>query len=308
MSRGDLPFRYAHSGLQIASAIELEAWEAFRTPARGAPDVAIVISDEPCPDWPSDGTTVVEGDSARFVIDGVGGWDMQGGRRIVLHPSLSADPRELQLFTLGSAWGLLGYQRGHAMWHGSAVSNGAGLAMLFCGTAGEGKSTMAAAMLDAGATLIADDLSRVELRDGWPSIHPSSSRIKLWNEAIGQLGWQERIVERDWMREDKFHCAVPRHAAGEGPRPLGAIVVLASGEREECVFEQLRGSEALTQVLASTVYRPEALDAMDRWTEQGALAARILGQVPVYRLTRPRNLASLREGALQAADLLDTLG
>ena len=300
-----LPWPYRHSGLLVASQIELEAWEAFRTEYAGDPDVAITLSDEPCPDCPSDGLTGVGKQGVRFAVEGVGGWQVQEGRRILLHPSLSADPRELQLFTLGSAWGLLGYQRGQAMWHGSAVEL-KGRCVLFCGVAGEGKSTTAAAMLAAGARLVADDLSRIVPDSTGPSIFPSSSRIKLWREAIDEFGWEDRIIERDWMRDDKYHCYVPSHRAGAGPAKLDAVVVLHSGKDIE--LQPLSGGAALTEVLAGTIYRPEALEAMGRWGEQGALAARIVSQLSVWKLTRPRDLGALQHSVDEVSAMLDSLG
>ena len=300
-----LPWRYRHSGLLVGSQIELEAWEAFRTEDEGEPDVAIVLSDEQCPDCPSDGRTGIGEQGVRFAVDGVGGWQVQEGRRILLHPSLSADPRELQLFTLGSAWGLLGYQRGQAMWHGSAVELD-GPCVLFCGEAGEGKSTMAAASVAAGARLVADDLSRVSSGESGAVLYPSSSRIKLWREAVEHFGWNDRVIERDWMREDKFHCSVPAHCAGKGPENLDAIVILATGAA--LGGERLTGGAALAAVLAGTIYRPEALEAMGLWGQQGALAAKIVAQVPVWQLTRPRDLAALDDSVNAVTEMLKSLG
>ncbi|MFA6218475.1 MAG: hypothetical protein WC692_01715 [Erythrobacter sp.] len=289
---------YAHSGLSLTSQVELPEWDDFAADvAAGAPDVTIALSDERAPAFPADGSTHVRGDTAGFCIAGVGCWKLERGRAITLYPGLAADPRELRLFTLGSAWGLLGYQRGHAMWHGSAIEIG-GRAVLFCGDAGEGKSTMAAAMVATGAALVADDLGRVEPGVGGAAIHPSSARIKLWSAALDHFGWRERVIERDWMRGDKFHCGVPSHHGGGGPLPLAAVVVLATGDR--LALEPLKGGEALKAVLAGTIYRPEALEAMGRWGEQGALAMRVVAQVPVMKLTRPRDLAALG----RAADLV----
>ena len=280
-----MTYRYRHSGLAVASQLELPEWAAFQAEF-DAPDVQIVIDDAPCPDCPSDGSTAIEGYTMRFAIDGIGGWQVVGGHTLRLHPGMTADPRELRLFTLGSAWGALGYQRGLAMWHGSAVARG-GRAFLFCGEAGAGKSTMAGALLARGAALVADDLSRVEPG----AIHPSSARIKLWGEAIERFGWQERVIQRDYLRDDKFHCSAPNHLTGEQAVPLGGIVVLERADG--LALDRLVGSAALREVLRGTLYRPEMLEAMGRWAEQGALAAQIVAQVPVWRLRRPKDYAAL---------------
>lgn len=289
-------YRYRHSGLTVASDIALPEWAEFAEADTSAlPDIRIVLSDEPCADCPDCDFVAEDNGDVRFAMPGVGGWQVMAGSRIVLHPGLAAVPSEIRLFTLGTAWGALGYQRRHAMWHGSAVMTKAGRTTMFCGGAGEGKSTMAAAMLARGAVLVADDLSRVEPGKGRPLIHPSSTRIKLWRTAVDALGWQDRTLERDFMREDKFHCSVAHCAAGQAPIALDEIVVLVTGETIERTV--LTGSEAVKAVIAGTVYRPELLDAMSLWAQQGAMAARIVAQCKVTRLTRPRDLARIDEVA-----------
>ncbi|WP_261389075.1 HPr kinase/phosphorylase [Qipengyuania aquimaris] len=279
---------YRHSGLLVASAIELPEWEGFACEP-GDPDVRIALSDEPCPDCPADGSVAV-GESLRFAVEGIGGWQVEGGHSISLHPGLTADLPELRLFTLGSAWGGLGYQRGFAMWHGSAVERD-GRAVLLCGDAGAGKSTMAAALVARGAMLVADDLSRIEPARENASIHPSSARIKLWREAVERFGWRDRVLQRDYYREDKFHCSVPGHSAGKAPFRLAAIVSLEEGETLS--FQRLPGGEALKTAMKQSIYRPEMIEALGKWGEQGALGAQITANCPVYRLTRPKDFAAL---------------
>ncbi|TMM48907.1 hypothetical protein [Qipengyuania marisflavi] len=293
-------YRYRHSGLIVASALPLPEWEAFAAQDTGAADVTIALGEGPMAcNLAYDGLTFDDG-VMRFQIDDIGGWEIAEGNRITLFLDPAADMRELRLFTLGSAWGALGYQRGHAMWHGSAVAR-EGHAVLLCGDAGEGKSTMAGALLSRGGTLVADDLSRIAPGKGAAVIHPSSARLKLWREAIDRLGWQDRVIERDYYREDKFHCSVAAHAAGDPPMPLAAVVVLTTGEAVS--LERLQGGAAVQAALRGTMYRPEMLEALGEWAQQGALAARIAVNCPVWRLTRPRDFAALDEACAALAPL-----
>ncbi len=297
--------RYFHSGLRIASEMHLPEWDVFSCDWPGDADVEIAISDGQAPAFPSDASTAVTNDTAGFAIDGIGAWELESGRRMVVFPSTAADPRMVRLFTLGSAWGLLGYQRGDAMWHGSAIEI-AGHTAMFCGAAGEGKSTMAGTMIAAGAALVADDLSRIGTMGEGVCIHPSSARIKLWGEAVAHFGWQDRVIERDLVREDKFHCSVPANHARGCAMPLSAICVLETGDR--LALDPLSGVHALKAVLRGTIYRPEAIEAMGRWGEQGALAAAVVAKVPVWRLTRPRDLAALADAGALVVGMLDRLG
>lgn len=297
--------RYFHSGLRIASDIALPEWAAFACEGAHPVDVTIALSEQPPPDLPADGSTIVTGDKAGFAIAGVGGFLVDRGERMTLYPALAAEPAELRLFTLGSAWGLLGYQRGHAMWHGSVVER-RGRAVLFCGDAGEGKSTMAAAMVAAGARLVGDDLNRVAPEGAGAFVYPSSSRIKLWREAVEHFGWQDRVIGRDLMREDKFLCDPGSSHAGGPAVPLVATIVLSSGNAMK--VEHLSGGDALAAVLRGTLYRPDALEAMGRWAEQGALAARIIAHTQVYRLTRPRDLDAIGECVDSVLEKLERIG
>lgn len=286
------PLHYFHSGLAIASDLALPEWQDFARGGGG--DVAIVVSDAEAPACNEADGTIVEGNLIRFAIDDVGVWEIQGGQTIRIFPHADAQDRELRLFTLGSAWGALGYQRGLAMWHGSVVESH-GEAILFCGDAGMGKSTMAAAMLAKGWSLVSDDLSRIDAAVEGPCVYPASTRIKLWRNAIEALGWEDRVIQRDHFRDDKFHLDAPTNDAGEGPLPLAAIFVLADGEQID--IERLEGHRAVTAVLAATVYRPEMLEAMDGWVRQAHVAAQVVAGTPVYILRRPRDLARLGEVA-----------
>lgn len=297
-------FTYRHSGLFVASQIELPEWAAFAREADGEADVRISVTpDAPFPDIGD--RLLVEDERVRFAVEEVGGWTIEAGQSITLTPRQGADAQELRLFTLGSAWGMLGYQRGHAMWHGSAARLG-GRTALFCGDAGEGKSTMGAAMVDAGALLVADDLSRVEPQASGPLLYPSSQRLKLWGEAVDHFGWRESVLHRDWRREDKFHCSVPTNPDLASACALDLIVVLETGESHR--IEPLRGAEAVAAVLKGTIYRPEALGEMGRWNEQAVLAARIVAGCHVVRLTRPRDLDALDRSMSLVSDCLGSLG
>ena len=282
-------FHYRHSGLAIESVLELPEWSAFAARAMGAPDVVIRLG-EGGPEFADDCEVTVRGSTLAFAIPGIGGWEVEGGQTIRIYPDPVADPAELRLFTLGSGWAALGYQRGFAMWHGSAVTRQGG-AVMFCGPAGEGKSTLAAALVARGCSLVADDLSRVVPDKGAALIYPSSTRIKLWREAVERLDWTGRVIGRDWMREDKFTCTATAAASSAEPIPLIALVVLVEGE--ELRTERLSGADAVSAILNGTLYRPQILDALGGWAGQGTMAAKVASTTEIYRLTRPKDFTGL---------------
>ncbi|UIP06358.1 hypothetical protein LY632_11750 [Erythrobacter sp. SDW2] len=292
------PFRYRHSGLLVESALELPEWHAFVAADGGEADVTIRFAPTLGKAAPPNHTPVMEGEALRFSVPDVGTWRISGGRLIEIEPFGDPASIEVRLFTLGSAWGTLGYQRGWAMLHGSAVLGPKG-AVLFCGPQGAGKSTMAAALAQQGLPLVSDDLSRVEpgRADKPTRLWPSSTRHKLWDEAIDRLGLSDRERVQDYFRADKFHLESSTSVPVELPVPLVGIYALDFGDSFR--IERLTGAEAATSVLRETIYRPLFLEAMGRLAEQAVHAARIAASVPVWRLTRPADLAQLSDVGAQ---------
>ncbi|MFN2100146.1 hypothetical protein [Altererythrobacter sp. MF3-039] len=283
---------YRHSGLVVRSQLALPEWEAFEAKGSvGDADVTIQlrqsVSEEIEESLPTGDRNTVE-----FSVGGLGRWRISTGQEIAIEPAQNADPRAIRLFTHGSAWGAIGYQRGLAMLHGSAVQLDE-CAMLFGGVQEQGKSTMAAAMLAHGAKLVSDDLARIDPGgDERARIYRSSTRLKLWQAAIDRFELQDRVIAQDLFREEKFHTEAG-HIAGDDPIPLKAIILLEWGD--EVSIEMLSGGEAVRAVLHDTCYRPEMLDVMGRTAEQAALVSQIVGSTAVYRLTRPRDFARLDE-------------
>lgn len=190
-------YTYRHSGCLVRSELELPEWHAFAAEDEGNPDVVIRFAGKPGEAAPPDHTPVMDGEALRFSVPEVGTWQIARGREIAIRPYGDPASIEVRLFTLGSAWGALGYQRGWAMLHGSAVLGPKG-AVLFCGPQGAGKSTMAAALAQRGLPLVSDDLCRVE--PGQPGrgtrLHPSSTRHKRLNKRVVPRGGFEPPTPR----------------------------------------------------------------------------------------------------------------
>ena len=285
---GQVMHTYRHSGLTVASELALPEWEGFAC-ASGKADVRILYG-KGNREWPPEDEVAVHDGTLRFAIDGVGGWEVAGGHTIRIFPEPRAGETELRLFTLGSAWGALGIQRGLAFWHGSAVTRG-GRTIFICGPQGAGKSTLAAALVGRGWALLADDLARIEPREDGALLHPSSQRSKLWSDAVAYLDLSERVLHRDYFRADKFHCGM--QAAAHDKTTLTAIILLGEGDAPR--IERLSGADAMTEAFTASLYRPQYVEALAAWLAQTVLAARICATTPVYRLLRPHALDRLDE-------------
>lgn len=81
-----------------------------------------------------------------------------------LYVEADADLQDAMPFLLGSAFGILLYQRRVIALHASAVSY-ADQSFLFCGDSGIGKSTLSAALCLSGCGFVNDDLCAVSLNE-----------------------------------------------------------------------------------------------------------------------------------------------
>lgn len=178
--------------------------------------------------------------------------------------------------------------RGRFVLHGSAVATPAG-ALAILGPSGAGKSTLAAALRHhLGWPLLADDALVLELGDGPPLLHPTSSRARLWTDSAARLAAGVTASRPLPRRPGKLECDLAGPAELEA-RPLHRVLVLdlESGESSS--------ARAVVQLLQHQVrFNPADPAAAPR---QLAQAARLASRVPVESLCLPRDLGRLPEVA-----------
>jgi hypothetical protein len=153
------------------------------------PEISIDDADRSQAPVPLEFTTpfrLITPDEAVFCWNGVGAVRMRGGHAITFYPEGGVDPGVVRTFLLGSAMGMLLHQRGYLVLHASAVGVD-GYAVLFVGESGWGKSTTAAALHTCGFSMITDDIAAIDCSD-IPSIRPGFPQMKLWPEALSDLG------------------------------------------------------------------------------------------------------------------------
>jgi hypothetical protein len=113
---------------------------------------------------------------------------VRGGCEMIVDPAPGVGPEPIRLLILGAAMGVLLYQRGLTVLHGSAVAIDGGV-VAFLGVKGAGKSAIAAALYARGHRFITDDLLVVQYdQQGKPLVLAGYPQIKLWPDAVSMLG------------------------------------------------------------------------------------------------------------------------
>jgi hypothetical protein len=287
-------FRYAISGLTLASELELSS-AAPAPEDEHAADVTVACAPLPGtiggekhgPNWEmtADAILLAVPRVARFLI--------RQGREIIvdLHPE--ATGRDAGAFVLGTVFGILMHQRGTLTLHGAAVARG-GEAIALCGRSGAGKSTLAAALCRHGCDFVTDDICAVSLDgDCRPVVPPDGRQLKLWQGAIDQLdlgGRRSVAVRPDF---EKFFVAPEKMAPAAVP--LVAIYILTEARPP---FAEGIGPLTLPDAMRALdrdAFRPGVRARMMTKPQMMAQNAAILSRVKVFRLVRPLDFAKLED-------------
>lgn len=134
--------------------------------------------------------------------EGEGSYLVRGGREIIMNPMPGTAEQALRLTVLGPLLAVLLGQRGLMVFHASGVVINGGAA-IFLGEAGQGKSTLAAALHARGYPVLADDIVPVQDGENGPLALPGFPRLKLSPGAARRLGKDPEKLPRIHPGEEK---------------------------------------------------------------------------------------------------------
>lgn len=218
--------------------------------------------------------------------DDTGVWRVSnGGARVDWHPPKGphADPERFaeaaRIDLLGRVMGTALHAGGDLVLHGSAVEVG-GRGAAFLAPKFHGKSTLAAALVEAGARLITDDTLPVAVDADPVLARPGVPALRLWPDSAGRASWGGYRMGHFGKLQRR---ELPPESRCEEPVPLGSIHLLVPVESKpgRPVIEEipLAGRVAALQLVAQARVGP-----LLGGSEAGRLlerAARVAERVPV---------------------------
>lgn len=217
-----------------------------------------------------------------FDVPEVARYWILNGNEIRIEPYPGADDASIRVFLLGSAIGALLFQRGLLLIHGNAIEVNGGC-LVCVGDSGAGKSTLAAAFLQHGYRLLADDVVPVT-EQGMAT--PGFPRIKLWGETARQLGIETKGLRRIMPDMDKYNVPLGERFC-ETPLPVKWVYVLdAKDENFTCLpYEGMNRFEPLHD----NTYRVHFLDAMALKPQHLLQVAKLAGNIHMAKIQRPQS-------------------
>lgn len=213
------------------------------------------------------------------------------GQLIALSPNPEVSEDVLRLHILGSAMGILLYQRGLLPIHASAVQVG-DHAVAFMGMWGAGKSTMAAAMHVQGYPLLTDDIVAISLNGPSPTIAAGFPQMKLWPDTVTIFGDEPTALAPVLPDEEKRKKTLT-DAASPQKLPLRSIYLLEDGPSPQ--IEQLPAKMAFFELLTNWYgarFGADFLNNMER-KELFSQTSQLVQRIPLFALIRPNALEQL---------------
>jgi hypothetical protein len=282
-------YRYRVYGLSVRSDLPLPELNREENP--GDADVDIRIGRVP----PSAEEGLSFGpDGAILRINDVASYLMRDGREISVDPCPDASDRNVRLYLLGSAMGVLLHQKGLLPLHANAVEID-GRAVAFMGESGAGKSTLAAWLHDLGHRVIADDVCvlRFDEESGRIRVDPGLPRIRLWKDALEGSGRSPGDYQFSYAGDEtyeKFDVPVPHERSTAAEVDLAAIYLLSAGGGFG--ITRLTGVEAVEAVFSHT-YRGFVVSQIGRDRLHFDAAVNVVRNASIFRLERSRDFADM---------------
>lgn len=273
------PRSYRLFGLSIASELALP--ELPETEAAGAPDV-VIVHREIAVAGQSPGVIALD-EGVLLTIEDVARYWVRDGSRIDVEPVADCDPRNVRLFLLGSAFGMLLHQRGLLPLHANAIEIN-GKAVAFMGESGAGKSTLAAWFHDRGFPILADDVCVVSPSSDGATVSPGLPRLRLWLEALEQSGRDQRGLQRSYAGDTPYEkFDVPLDLISGSETRLAAVYLLERGAKSH--IDRLFGSAAAEAIFANT-YRGAFVGAAQRHAMHWSACINLLQTTPIFEARR----------------------
>lgn len=211
----------------------------------------------------------------------------------------------------GSIPSLIHHLNGELALHGSAVATSRG-ALVFIGVSGQGKSTLAAWLCtQGGMSLLADDASLLTMGESEWFVRPQERHHYLAPDALAAIrrpcSSRRRptspaatsVTRLDAAAVEPLRGGIERLRKGRinalryqsTSAPLRGLVSLVFEENRPPELGRLHDVTALAAVVPNVVRF--VLDDPQRNLREFESVTRLIAAVPVYRFSRPRELAEL---------------
>lgn len=224
-----------------------------------------------------------------FNIKSVGTFLIYNGNTIVVDKDENADIEDVKAYLLGSAFGMILFQRDTLAIHGGTiVINNKTLTII--GDQGTGKSTLTTALRLNKYLFMADDVSVIN--DNF-MMNPSYPQQKLCKDTMLKLGYRLNQFKKIDDDREKYKVPVKEDFISK-PVTMGAICEMKIGNNSEVEIEEIIGKEKLL-ILINNIYRIELIKKSGIQPEYFKKCLEIAQNIKFYRMYRPKDKYTVSE-------------
>lgn len=216
------------------------------------------------------------------------------GRRIACRACNGTTQETFQTYLVGQVLSFALLKHGIESLHATVVVVHQ-QAVAFLGDSGYGKSSLGAAFLRAGHTLLTDDILVITEEDRRFMAHPGPPRIKLFPDIAKTLLGEQVLGMPMNPTTSKLVIPLAHKQSAHAAAPLRAIYMLRPPTTDvpltRVTITPLSQRRACLDLLANT-FNPVIVNP-DRLTRQFNLATRLAAAVPIKSLSFPKDLSRL---------------
>ncbi|TNE33780.1 MAG: hypothetical protein EP350_03460 [Alphaproteobacteria bacterium] len=208
---------------------------------------------------------------------------------------------EFELYLWGTVYGAVAWYNGLVPLHASSVSRNDRV-IAFTADSGGGKSTLAAGLIDYGYDHVCDDTLIVLPVQGSPPVClPDKRPMKLWSDALKQLavaplGPVATVPDKHYGQARRSETRV---------LPLGDLIFLEIGK--EFALIPVTGATKLN-MLPQAMYRSFIHAARGNHGFHADIMLKLASEVRFWRLTRPRESATVAKACERTSQILQAAG
>jgi len=282
-------YRYKAYALNINSEIEFHEFQANNNDSDF--DIDICIGDTP---HKLEGKEVINKvryqtgpNELLYHLKGAGRIYVSGGNKIVVQPIDNPDWEHLKNHVRARGIAAALHQRKHAILHGSAICKD-GMAILFIGRSGAGKSTSLAAFIKRGYDYIADDLCLIKSdKYGACRVIPAYPKLRLWGDTIKLVQAGDQLRKGEKIREDidKYFMFSETKFIEEA-LPISHIYILSAYQGNDINVSTVENLDKLNYLMQNSFAKGH-LEGLGGYNEQFRVYGDLIKQASIKKIERP---------------------
>jgi hypothetical protein len=298
-------YAYHLAALKLESDLDLPDLVRWEGPRDAPADIVVRFGKVPLRlDAPDHVAPVFQTEGSNrylLTLPGTGRIQVQNGCEVTVDPDPTGEATGVRAFISSTIQAVLWHQRGLVPLHAGAVAVDRRVLAL-AGPGASGKSTLVAMLAAKGHRVMADDVCVIDVSGIEVKVHPISSHLRLWRDAVDHLGIPEERLRRTLSFKEQF--VVDPGGYVHESQMLAAVVVLTRRSGGALSLERLQGSLALG-ALRDVVHTRRPARALGRNAAIFAALTRVAAGAAVARLRVPDDPACLDDAAALALTMLE---